>query len=130
MGRTGSALDNAAAAEAFNSTLEWELLPNNHFQTPEQARHAVVAWIDDYKSQHSTNGMPSPIDYEHAAPSDLTRNRPPNTMRGERREPRSRRLCRRFHHRQAPRSGGGNILVNVIAVNVERHGKRFHPMGG
>jgi putative transposase len=67
MGRTGSALDNAAA-EAFNSTLEWELLRNNHFQTREQARHAVAAWIDDYNSQrrHSTNGMLSPIDYEHA----------------------------------------------------------------
>jgi putative transposase len=44
------------------------LLRNNHFQTREQARHAVAAWIDDYNSQrrHSTNGMLSPIDYEHA----------------------------------------------------------------
>jgi putative transposase len=60
-------LDNAVA-EAFNATLEWELLRNNHFQTRKQARHAVAAWIDDYKSQrrHSTNGMLSPIDYEHA----------------------------------------------------------------
>jgi transposase InsO family protein len=67
MGRTGSALDNAVA-EAFNSTLEWELLASNHFQTREQARRAVAAWIDDYNSQrrHSTNGMLSPIDYEHA----------------------------------------------------------------
>ncbi|WP_203115975.1 integrase core domain-containing protein [Mycobacterium canetti] len=68
MGRTGSALDNAAAesfnstlewellrnnhfldnaaAESFNSTLEWELLRNNHFHTREEARHAVAAWID------------------------------------------------------------------------------------
>ena len=70
MGRTGSALDNAVA-EAFNSTLEWELLRNNHFQTREQARHNVAAWIDDYNSQrrHSTNGMLSPIDYEHACTS-------------------------------------------------------------
>ena len=67
MGRTGSALDNAAA-ESFNSTLEWELLRSNHFGTREQARHAVAAWIDEYNSQrrHSTNGMLSPIDYEHA----------------------------------------------------------------
>ena len=59
---------NNAASEAFNSTLEWELLRNNHFQTREQARHAVAAWIEDYNSQrrHSTNGMLSPIDYEHA----------------------------------------------------------------
>ena len=65
MGRTGSALDNAVA-ESFNSTLEWELLHNNHFQTREQGRHAVAAWIENYNSnrRHSTNGMLSPIDYE------------------------------------------------------------------
>ena len=68
MGRTGSALDNAVA-ESFNSTLEWELLRDNNFHTREEARHAVAGWIDDYNSQrrHSTNGMLSPIDYEHAA---------------------------------------------------------------
>jgi putative transposase len=67
MGRTGSALDNAVA-ESFNSTLEWELLRDNHFHTREQARHAVAAWIEDYNSQrrHSTDGMLSPIAYEHA----------------------------------------------------------------
>ncbi len=67
MGRTGSALDNAVA-ESFNSTLEWELLRNNHFQTREQARHAVAGWIEDYNSarRHSTDGMLSPIAYEHA----------------------------------------------------------------
>ena len=32
MGRSGSALDNAAA-ESFNSTLEWELLRNTTFTT-------------------------------------------------------------------------------------------------
>jgi transposase InsO family protein len=32
MGRVGSALDNAAA-ESFNSTLEWELLSRQHFAT-------------------------------------------------------------------------------------------------
>lgn len=65
MGRTGSALDNAVA-ESFNSTLEWELLRDNHFHTREEARHAVAAWIDDDNSQrrHSTNEMLSPIDYE------------------------------------------------------------------
>lgn len=67
MGRTGSALDNAAA-ESFNSTLEWELLRNSHFRTYAEARHAVAAWIDDYNTarRHSTNGMLSPVDYEHA----------------------------------------------------------------
>ncbi|WP_328516624.1 integrase core domain-containing protein, partial [Mycobacterium canetti] len=64
LGPTGSALDNAAA-ESFNSTLEWELLRNNHFHTREEARHAVAAWIDDYnvERRHSTNGMLSPVDY-------------------------------------------------------------------
>ena len=37
MGRTGSALDNAAA-ESFNSTLEFELLRGRRFATREQAR--------------------------------------------------------------------------------------------
>jgi transposase InsO family protein len=36
MGRTGSALDNAVA-EAFNSTLEFELLREHHFPTRERA---------------------------------------------------------------------------------------------
>ena len=65
MGRTGSALDNAVS-EAFNSTLEWELLRGNHFATREQARHSVATWIDEYNNdrRHSTNGMLSPVDYE------------------------------------------------------------------
>jgi putative transposase len=67
MGRTGSALDNAVA-EAFNSTLEFELLGHSHFTTREQARRAVAAWIDEYNTvrRHSTNGMLSPVDYECA----------------------------------------------------------------
>jgi putative transposase len=63
MGHIGSALDNAAA-EAFNSTLEWELLRDNHFQTHEQARHAVAAWIDDYNSQRRRSLLaetPAPV---------------------------------------------------------------------
>lgn len=73
MGRTGSALDNAVA-EAFNSTLEFELLCKSHFATRQQARRAVAAWIDHYNLQrrHSTttiNGlMMSPIAYEQALP--------------------------------------------------------------
>ena len=57
--------DNAVA-ESFNSTLEWELLRDNHFHTREEARHEVAAWIDDYNTRrrHSTNGMLSPVDYE------------------------------------------------------------------
>jgi hypothetical protein len=67
MGRTGSALDNAVS-ESFNSTLEFELLSRHHFVTREQARRAVAAFIDEYNTdrRHSTNGMLSPVDYEHA----------------------------------------------------------------
>jgi transposase InsO family protein len=65
--------DNAVS-ESFNSTLEWELLRDNHFCTRKEARHAIAAWIDDYNSQrrHSTNGMLSPIDYEHACTQQQT----------------------------------------------------------
>src|SRR5260370_161121 len=67
MGRTGSALDNAVS-ESFNSTLEFELLSRRHFATREQARRAVAGFIDEYNTdrRHSTNGMLSPVDYEHA----------------------------------------------------------------
>jgi putative transposase len=65
MGRTGSALDNAVA-ESFNSTLEFELLRQQHFATREQARPAVAAWLDEYNTvrRHSTDQMLSPVDYE------------------------------------------------------------------
>jgi putative transposase len=67
MGRTGSALDNAAA-EAFHSTLEFDLLRRYHFITRAQARQTVANWIDEYNTvrRHSTNGMLSPVAYEHA----------------------------------------------------------------
>jgi len=66
MGRTGSALDNAAA-ESFNSTVEFELLRGNVFATREQARRAVAGWIDEYNMvrRHSTDRLLSPVDYEH-----------------------------------------------------------------
>lgn len=71
MGRTGSALDNAVA-EAFNSTLEFELLSRSHFTTRQETRRAVAGWIDHYNLQrrHSTaridGQMMSPIAYEQA----------------------------------------------------------------
>jgi putative transposase len=66
MGRTGSALDNAAI-ESWHSTLEFELRSRHRFTTREQARRAVVAWIEEYNTDrlHSTNGMISPVDYEN-----------------------------------------------------------------
>lgn len=78
MGRTGSALDNAVS-ESFNSTLEFELLRQQHFTTREQARRSVAAWIDEYNTvrRHSTNQMLSPVDYERTTASG-TPNPPPD----------------------------------------------------
>ena len=58
MGRVGSALDNAAA-ESFNSTLEWELLSRKHFETKDQARREVARFIDAYnhRRRHSSARM-------------------------------------------------------------------------
>ena len=83
MGRTGSALDNAVA-ESFNSTLEWELLRNNHFQTRGQARHAVAGWIEDYNSARTA------FHQRHAQPHRLRT-----------------RLRSTTQHRVRQRSGGG-----------------------
>ncbi len=65
MGRVGSALDNAAA-ESFNSTLEWELLSRKRFATKEQARRAVAGFIDTYNHQrrHSSAEMLAPVAFE------------------------------------------------------------------
>ena len=65
MGRAGSALDNAAA-ESFNSTLEWEVLSRRHFDTKDQARREVATFIDAYNHQrrHSSCEMLSPVAYE------------------------------------------------------------------
>lgn len=66
MGRTGSALDNAAA-ETFNATLEWELLADHApFDDPEHARPAIAAFIDDYNTErlHTATGMLPPTVYE------------------------------------------------------------------
>jgi putative transposase len=66
MGRTGSALDNAAA-ESFHSTLEFELLRQSHFQTRAQARRAVAGYLEEYNltRRHSACQMRSPVAYEH-----------------------------------------------------------------
>jgi putative transposase len=67
MGRTGSALDNAVA-EAFNSTLEFEVLARQDFATRTQARAAISAFIDEYNTtrRHSSAGGMAPIAYELA----------------------------------------------------------------
>lgn len=69
MGRVGSCFDNAAA-EAFFSTLEHEVLSRHHFTTRDEARRVVLAWCHEFYNvtrRHSSAGMLSPDDYEAAA---------------------------------------------------------------
>ena len=68
MGRTGSALDNAAA-ESFFSTLTHELISRRRWATRDQARQDIAAWIDSWYNPlrlHSANNMTSPTDHEKA----------------------------------------------------------------
>ena len=72
MGRVGSCFDNAAA-EAFFSSLEWEVLSRHDLATVDQARAVVLDWcygFYNHDRRHSTIGMVSPITYENTAASD------------------------------------------------------------
>ena len=84
MGRVGSALDNAAA-ESFNSTLEFELLPRRRFATKDQARREVAAFIDLYnhRRRHSSCEMLPPVDYEQILAERAAERRPTATGRRE-----------------------------------------------
>lgn len=69
MGRVGSCFDNAAA-EAYFSTLEHEVLSRHHFTTKAHARQVVVAWCHDFynsRRRHSSAALMSPIQYERLA---------------------------------------------------------------
>ena len=72
-GRVGSALDNAAA-ESFNSTLEWELLSRRRFDTKDQARREVARFIDAYnhRRRHSACEMMAPAAYEQVLATRTT----------------------------------------------------------
>jgi len=72
MGRVGSCFDNAAA-EAFFSSLEWEVLSRHTFDNTTQAQAVVIDWcygFYNHDRRHSTVGMMSPINYEQAAAPD------------------------------------------------------------
>jgi putative transposase len=72
MGRVGSCFDNAAA-EAFFSTLEWEVLSRHEFANTGQAQAVVLDWgygFYNHDRRHSTIGMMSPINYENTATPD------------------------------------------------------------
>jgi putative transposase len=69
MGRVGSCFDNAAA-EAFFSSLEWEVLSRHDFTDTRQAQAVVLDWcygFYNHDRRHSSAGMMSPIDYENTA---------------------------------------------------------------
>jgi putative transposase len=73
MSRPGNCYDNAVA-ESFFSTLEFELLMKNDWQTRADARRGIFRYIETWynlKRRHSTLGYLSPAEYEdqlaHAA---------------------------------------------------------------
>jgi putative transposase len=69
MGRVGSCFDNAAA-EAFFSSLEWEVLSRHEFANTRQAQAVVLDWcygFYNHQRRHSAAGMMSPINYENTA---------------------------------------------------------------
>ncbi len=72
MGRVGSCFDNAAA-EAFFSSLEWEVLSRNTFDSTKAAQAVVLDWcygFYNHERRHSSAGMMSPITYENTAAPD------------------------------------------------------------
>jgi putative transposase len=72
MGRVGSCFDNAAA-EAFFSSLEWEVLSRHEFANTRQAQAVVLDWcygFYNHQRRHSAAGMMSPINYENTAAPD------------------------------------------------------------
>ncbi len=58
MGRTGSCFDNSVA-EAWFSTLEWEVLRRHRFRTKDDAGQVISRWVHEFynvRRQHSTIG--------------------------------------------------------------------------
>jgi putative transposase len=67
MGRVGSCFDNAAA-EAFFSSLEWEVVSRHQLRNPDHARAVVLPWCYEFynhRRRHSSAQMLSPIAYEN-----------------------------------------------------------------
>ncbi len=69
MGRVGSCFDNAAA-EAFFSTLEWEVLSRHEFIDPDHAQRVVAEWCFEFyntERRHSSAAMMTPVSFEATA---------------------------------------------------------------
>ncbi|WP_255541821.1 DDE-type integrase/transposase/recombinase [Phycicoccus sp. CSK15P-2] len=72
MGRVGSCFDNAAA-EAFFSSLEWEVLSRNIFDSTRGAQAVVLDWcygFYNHERRHSSANMMSPVNYENTTAPD------------------------------------------------------------
>ena len=66
MGRVADCFDNALA-ESFFATLKCELLYERSWQTKQEARNAIVHWIEaiyNRRRRHSSLGMLAPMVYE------------------------------------------------------------------
>ena len=66
MGRVGSCFDNAAA-EAFLSTLQWEVLSRHDFTDPDHAQPVVAQWCFEFyntQRRHSSAAMMTPVSFE------------------------------------------------------------------
>ena len=69
MGRVGSCFDNAAA-EAFFSTLEWEVLSRHEFIDTGHAQRVVAGWCFEFyntQRRHSSAAMMPPVSFETTA---------------------------------------------------------------
>lgn len=67
--RSGSCFDSAAA-EAFFSSLEWEVLSGLEFENTRQAQAVVLDWcyvFYNHERRHSSAGIMSPVSYENTA---------------------------------------------------------------
>ena len=74
MGRVGSCFDNAAA-EAFFSTLEHEVLSRHSFTTKDQAREVVLGWCHEFyntRRRHSSAALLPPADSEYVTADQPT----------------------------------------------------------
>ncbi|MEI2810289.1 MAG: IS3 family transposase [Nocardioides sp.] len=64
---------NNAAAEAFFSSLEWEVLSHHKFENTRQAQAVALDWcygFYNHDRRHSSAGMMSPINYENTTALD------------------------------------------------------------
>jgi putative transposase len=84
MGSVGDCYDNAMC-ESFFATLECELIDRSTFNTHDQARRAIVDFIEGFyntRRRHSALGYHSPVQFERqAVVPDTTNNRPRNRGR-------------------------------------------------